>query len=181
MNRIHHDTLSQRHWLLFCFTLPLLLLLAACGSPPDKPPAARNPDSDTVGYYCGMNLAEHVGPKSQIHVAGEAGPLWFSSVQDAFVYQQTEGATRRLLAFYVNDMSHADWQHPQPGPWIAAQSAWFVVGSRLSGGMGKTEIMPFGDQAAAEKFVQQFGGRVVPFIKVTQENMYLPGEEQSAK
>ncbi len=143
-----------------------LLWLTACGGPSEPLPAPQEPVRDTVGYYCGMTLAEHAGPKGQIQVAGVGEPLWFASVRELFVYLQTEGTTRRILAVYVNDMGRADWDHPQPGTWILAQTALFVMGSHRNSGMGEMEVVPFGKQSEAELFAHQQGGRVVSYSEV---------------
>lgn len=143
--------------------LLLALFIGGCG-PEEEKPQARDFDRDTMGYYCSMALVEHVGPKGQIHVAGEPGPLWFSSVRDAFAFYQLEGATRRIRAFYVNDMSQDDWQ--KPGPWIDGEQARYVVGSRRQSSMGEAEIIPFADPVAAQNFAHRQGGRVVVFGEV---------------
>ncbi|MBF0164580.1 MAG: nitrous oxide reductase accessory protein NosL [Magnetococcales bacterium] len=151
----------------------LTLLLTACGNGPDEqPPAALEPTSATKGFYCGMTLAEHPGPKGQIHVAGETAPLWFSSIRDALAYLQLEGATRRVRAFYVHDMGRAAWNRPQAGTWIEATQAHFVVGSRQEGGMGGAEVVPFGDKSKAEAFTAGFGGRVLDYAGVRKEEMF---------
>lgn len=151
----------------------LTLMLTACGNgPEEKPPAPLEPTSSTKGFYCGMTLAEHPGPKGQIHVAGEAGPLWFSSIRDALAYLQLEGATRRVRAFHVHDMGRADWNTPQAGTWIDATQAYFVLGSRREGGMGGSEVVPFGDKAKAEAFTAGFGGRVLDYTAVRKEEMF---------
>ncbi|MBF0461665.1 MAG: nitrous oxide reductase accessory protein NosL [Magnetococcales bacterium] len=153
----------------------LLVWLTACSLPPDPIPGPREPGRDSVGYYCGMTLAEHAGPKGQIHVAGTHNPLWFSSVRDTFVYLQTESTARRILAVYVNDMGHAEWDHPPPGTWIAAQKAWFVTGSPQRGSMGEQEIIPFGERPLAEQFAQQHGGAVVSYSTVLKEALSTSG------
>ncbi|MBF0418173.1 MAG: nitrous oxide reductase accessory protein NosL [Magnetococcales bacterium] len=153
--------------------LILTLLLTACGnSLDDKPPAPLEPTNATKGFYCGMTLAEHPGPKGQLHVAGETAPLWFSSIRDALAYLQLEGATRRIRAFYVHDMGRADWQAPQAGTWIDATKAFFVLGSRREGGMGGAEVVPFADHAPAEAFTAAYGGRVLDYAAIRKEEMF---------
>ncbi|MBF0126118.1 MAG: nitrous oxide reductase accessory protein NosL [Magnetococcales bacterium] len=150
------------------WSLIFLILLTACAAPQEGTPPPLEPAGDTKGYYCGMNLAEHVGPKGQIHVAGEPGALWFSSMRDAFAYLRHEGKTRRILAFYVNDMGRAEWDHPQPGTWIEAREAHFVLGASRSGGMGTVELIPFGTPSAAQDWVRRHGGRVMVYGEAAQ-------------
>ncbi|MBF0399512.1 MAG: nitrous oxide reductase accessory protein NosL [Magnetococcales bacterium] len=157
----------KRHWGFFS-VLPLLL--AACGAAQEQTPTALEPAKDTKATFCGMTLAEHPGPKGQIHVAGET-VAWFSSVKDAFSYMKNEGATRRILAFYVNDMDRADWQHPQPGTWIAAKGAYFLLDSSKTSGMDVSEIIPFGNREAAQKWRESYGGRVLTYGEVLREAM----------
>ena len=44
---------------------------------------------------------------------------------------------------YVNDMGVARWEAPEPGTWIDANGAWYVIGSDRMGGMGVPEAVPF--------------------------------------
>ncbi|MBF0341433.1 MAG: nitrous oxide reductase accessory protein NosL [Magnetococcales bacterium] len=156
-----------------------LLLMSGCAGPGNEPaPPPLEPAPTAMGFYCGMALSEHPGPKGQIHVAGEPAPLWFSSVRDAFAYLQLEGATRRIQAFYVHDMGRADWRKPQAGTWIAAKGAIFVLGSRRGGGMGDAEIVPFGERAQAEAFAREYGGRVADYEMVRKEEMF-PAKKES--
>ncbi|NGZ27921.1 MAG: copper resistance protein CopZ, partial [Magnetococcales bacterium] len=133
-------------------------------SQPEEKPLPQDFTRDTMGYYCSMALVEHDGPKGQVHVAGERDPLWFSNVRDAVTYLKGEGSTRRIRAFYVNDMSQAAWE--KPGPWMDGFTASFVVDSRQQSSMGDGEWIPFANKQAAEAFIQQQGGRLVSFDKL---------------
>ncbi|MBF0602483.1 MAG: nitrous oxide reductase accessory protein NosL [Nitrospirae bacterium] len=146
--------------------LGVVLWMTACEKLPDTLPPPKEPAPGTMGYYCGMTLEEHPGPKGQIWVTGEKNALWFSSVADAFSYLKLEGITRPVAAFYVHDMGRADWDQPQPGTWIRAESAFFSVGGRRTGGMGATEIVPFATQDQADIFSRQYGGRVKNYQEV---------------
>ena len=55
----------------------------------------------------------------------------------------------------------SNWDQPEAGTWVDARIAWFVVDSDMRGGMGASEAVPFGTQAAAESFRGKHGGRVV--------------------
>jgi hypothetical protein len=62
----------------------------------------------------------------------------------------------------VSDMGKAEsWARPGEDNWIDAKAAVYVIESRLAGGMGAPEAVPFGTPAAAEAFVRERGGRVV--------------------
>jgi copper chaperone NosL len=144
------------------------LLAAALGAgcerqaaaPPAPPPAEVQ--ADATGHYCGMLLVDHEGPKGQIHLAGRAAPVWFSSVRDTIAFTRLPEEPRDITAIYVNDMARArNWKQPEPGAWVDARKAWFVIGSDMRGGMGAPEAVPFSDEAAAEAFRAAHQGRVV--------------------
>lgn len=145
------------------------LLLAGCGQEAAPPPVPL-PDEVTfasVGRYCGMPLADHEGPKGQIHLKGQAEPVWFSSVRDTIAFTRLPEEPRDIAAIYVNDMGRAkNWAQPEPGTWTDARSAWFVIDSDARGGMGATEAVPFADKAAAEAFQAQHKGRVVRLAEI---------------
>jgi copper chaperone NosL len=72
-----------------------------------------------------------------------------------------------IRAIYVSDMAKApSWEKPGATNWIDAREATFVIGSRMKGGMGADEAVPFSDKAAAEKFAQDNGGKAVAFSDV---------------
>lgn len=141
-----------------------MALLGGCGkqaAPPPMPPPAEVSDA-AVGRYCGMALVDHEGPKGQIHLQGQAAPVWFSSVRDAIAFTRLPDEPRDITAIYVNDMARAkNWEQPEPGSWVDARQAWFVIGSERRGGMGAPEAVPFSDHAAAEAFRARYQGRVV--------------------
>jgi copper chaperone NosL len=153
-------------------TLAAFLLaasLTACGDAEvaEAPPPAEVP-GDVTGYYCGMLLSEHGGPKGQIHLRSRDEPVWFSSVRDTVAFTLLEEEPKDIAAIYVNDMGRAqNWEQPEPGTWIDARSAWFVIESRRVGGMGLPEAVPFGTEAAAISFAAQNGGRVVRLADIS--------------
>jgi copper chaperone NosL len=144
--------------------LAAVSLIAACGSHDEQIARPREPDANSVGFFCRMGIAEHAGPKGQILPKGWTEPLWFSSVRDALTYAETEVVSEREMAgFWVNDMAQGTWAKPAPGSWIVAQEAWYVIDSKLSSGMGGSEAVPFKEKSAAEKFMEANGGRVVGY------------------
>lgn len=143
----------------------LALLVAGCSkeeAASAPPPVAISGDS--IGYYCGMMLSEHAGPKGQILLASGKSPVWFSSVRDAFTFLRLPEEPKDITAVYVTDMAKApSWEQPGADNWIAAADAMFVVGSDQQGGMGGAEAVPFGAKDAAEAFAKEHGGQVVTF------------------
>lgn len=143
--------------------LLLLPLLAGCG--PEEVAEAPPPaplTGDAIGYYCNMTVADHAGPKGQIHLRGKAAPIWFSSVRDAVAFTMLPGEPKNVTAIYVHDAgTMTDWKHPGDGAWIEARSAHFVIGSAMKGGMGLPETVPFATAAAARAFAAEHGGDVV--------------------
>ena len=145
------------------------LLLAACTSEEGTgaAPVALEVTDEAVGYYCGMLLKDHEGPKGQIHLASRKEPVWFSSARDTLAFTRLPEEPDDITAIYVNDMGRAtNWASPEPGAWIEARQAWFVIESRQQGGMGGPEAIPFGDEAKARAFAAENGGRVVRFGEV---------------
>ena len=142
-----------------------VLMLAACNrAEPTSapPPAAAEVTDEATGYYCGMLLADHEGPKGQIHLASRDAPIWFSSVRDTIAFLRLPEEAKDVVAVYVNDMGRAQhWDQPEAGTWVDARAAWFVIGSEMRGGMGANEAVPFATQAAAESFRARHGGQTV--------------------
>ncbi|PWF21613.1 copper resistance protein CopZ [Corticimicrobacter populi] len=149
-----------------------LAWLAACsddtGAGEQPPPHAIT--EEAVGYFCSMNLLEHSGPKGQVLVPGEDRPVWFSTVRQTVAYTMLPESPRVLSAVYVSDLSAVeDWRRVNPDAWVEARSAWFVVESEATGGMGGEDPMPFSDRSKAEQFAQRHGGRVLAFDALTED------------
>jgi copper chaperone NosL len=130
-------------------------------------PPPQKLTADATGHYCGMALLEHPGPKGQIILASRTEPVWFSSARDAFSFTILAEESKDVRAVYVSDMGKApSWEKPGADNWIDAHRAFFVIGSRKQGGMGAPETVPFSERAAADKFAEINGGRVVSFADV---------------
>jgi copper chaperone NosL len=144
-------------------TLLLLIVLAACDDAQQAAaPQPREPSRADVGHYCGMNLTDHPGPKAQIFLASRDEPVWFTQVRDAVVFTRLPEEPRDITAIWVNDMGRtSNWAAPEPGAWVEARSAWYVIGSDSQGGMGAAETVPFGTETAARAFAASHGGTVV--------------------
>ena len=156
---------------LFGIAMALGMMLAACSEEPgvDAPaPVATTPDA--TGHYCGMLLAEHAGPKGQILLKSANQPVWFTSVRDTFTFLELPEEPKDIAAVYVSDMGKApSWEKPGDDNWILADKAVYVVESDRVGGMGGAEAVPFGEEASAKAFIEEHGGRVVPFDEATIE------------
>jgi copper chaperone NosL len=124
-----------------------------------------------------MNVMEHPGPKGQIILASRIDPVWFSSARDAFSFAMLPEEPRDIRAIYVSDMGKAEsWEKPGASNWVEARQAFFVIGSKVKGGMGAPETVPFSDRGAADRFASENGGRVVTFGEVPRDYVLGAGE-----
>lgn len=155
-----------------------LALLSACKQEVAQSTVPQDMTPETLGHYCQMNLLEHPGPKAQIFLEGNSAPLFFSQVRDAIAYMRGPEQVAPILAVYVNDMgmAGATWDWPGDGNWIAADKAFYVVGSAREGGMGAPEAVPFSSQADAETFILAEGGRVLTLADITDDIVLAPVE-----
>lgn len=148
----------------------LLVFTSGCERKPEAPatpPPAVEVSTEATGHYCGMLLNAHEGPKGQIHLESRAQPVWFSSVRDTIAFTRLPEEPRDIRAIYVNDMGRAkEWEQPEPGTWVEARQAWFVIESDMRGGMGAPEAVPFSDRAAADAFRAKHQGRVVRLAEI---------------
>lgn len=122
---------------------------------------------EALGHYCQMYVADHPGPKAQVHLKGQAAPLWFSQVSDAVAYVHDPERDAAITGIFVSDMARAEsWAIPGSENWLSADAASLVIESDRPGGMGVPEAIPFADRAAALAFVAKHGGRVVGWDEV---------------
>ncbi|MEZ0245313.1 MAG: nitrous oxide reductase accessory protein NosL [Methylophilaceae bacterium] len=155
--------------------LALALSLAAALVACSKPEAAVQPLAIQTGTACsmdGMILADFPGPKGQIHYASGAPDFFCDTTEMFSIYLQPE-QQKRITGIFTQDMAKTDWEKPEDN-WIDAKKAWFVVGSNKHGSMGPT-IATFAEQAPADSFAKQYGGKVVKFDQVTPEMVDLTG------
>jgi len=167
----------MRH-LALAFTL--LIALAGCQKEAAKLPLPQRMTAEATGHYCGMNLLEHPGPKGQIFAASLIEPVWFSSVRDTIAFTMLPDEPKDIQAIYVSDMAKASsWDKPGADNWVEARKALFVIGSRLKGGMGGDEAVPFSDRGAAEKFATENGGHIVTFDEVPRDYVLASGDDRA--
>lgn len=154
--------MSRVPWILWLATAVMLTACSKEDSVEAPPPQAIG--GDATGYYCGMLLAEHAGPKGQVLLKSRDEPVWFSSVRDTFTFLRLPEEPKDVAAVYVSDMGKApNWEQPGHDNWILANDAVFVVGSDTQGSMGGAEAVPFSHEDAARIFVSQHGGRILRF------------------
>ncbi len=159
----------RRHFLLSLAALPALAACRDQDAVASLPPPREVTDT-SVAQICGMTLTEHAGPKAQIFLRDMPDPYWFASVRDALAYAILPEMPKAIVVIYVNDMARAkNWDQPEPGTWIEASKAVYVLGSNHRGGMTADEAIPFGDPDSARRFALANGGRVVAYDKIPRD------------
>ncbi|CUI01761.1 nitrous oxide reductase accessory protein NosL [Leisingera aquaemixtae] len=156
--------------------LAAALVLSACQEEEAKaPPAPVELTEVALSYFCQMNVAEHGGPKGQIHLDGFPAPLFFAQVRDLAAYVKSPERDAEITAIYVSDMgAAASWDQPGSNNWIGASEAHFVVGSNVAGGMGAPEVVPFASAEAAAQFMDRYGGTVTGFEGIPDDAVLGP-------
>lgn len=165
--------------LVFCFAAAIALVGCNDRTTVEAPPPPVELTAAATGHYCGMSVLEHTGPKGQIILASRNEPVWFSSARDAISFTMLPEEPKDIRAIYVSDMARApNWDRPGTTNWTDARKAFFVIGSRMKGGMGADEAVPFSDKGAADRFAEENGGRVMAFADVPKE--YILGSAAEA-
>jgi len=170
-------------WRLGLLASTWLALLVACGE--DAVQAKPEPIALTrqdTGYFCGMIVADHTGPKSQIILRGDISrPLWFTTARDGVAFQRLPEESRPIHAFYVSAVDLGGWEHPELdlSHMIEAGVAWFVIGSEKLGSMGAPETIPFADRDAARAFAEDFGGEVLRLQDIPDHYILGPASNPS--
>lgn len=151
---------SQRHifaTLLISTTLLACATLAVAAEP-------RPPSRDTTCPVCGMYVAKYPDWVTQIHFA-EGPAVWFDGPKDMFKYlfdmkKYAQGRVKEdIVAIYVTE-----YYDMVP---LAANKAWYVIGSDVYGPMGK-ELVPLATREDALTFLRDHKGtQVLRFEDVT--------------
>ena len=163
----------------FALIVAASLVLIACENKEQaEMPAPYTLTQDAMGRYCGMNVLEHAGPKGQIILEKIPEAIWFSSARDTVAFTMLPDEPKEIAAIYVSDMGKApSWEEPGADNWIDARKAVFVIDSRLRGGMGAEEAVPFSSLEAAKAFIAKNGGRIVRFADLPESYILGAGEE----
>jgi len=147
----------------------LPLFLTACEkSSSMEAPVAQSLTGEANGYYCLMTVVNHSGPKGQI-ILDNGKILWFTSVRDTISFTLSPEEPKNISAIYVNDMADASWDKPGLDNWIDAHNAWYVLGSKKTGGMGAPEAVPFSIKTKATSFAKKHGGTIHKLDTVPKE------------
>lgn len=153
-----------------------LLVLAACKeevaeAPPDPVPLTE----EALSFFCQMNVAEHGGPKGQIHLEGYPAPLFFAQTRDMVAYLKSPERDAKIIGVYVSDMGAApNWAQPGINNWVLAKDAHFVVGAKVAGGMGAQEVVPLKEVQDAANFAAQWGGQIMQIDAIPPEAVLGP-------
>lgn len=165
--------------------LPLLalLILPGCREEAVVLPEPVALTENALSHYCQMWIADHGGPKAQIHLEGFPEPIFFAQVRDALAYLRSPERDAPVIAVYVSDMAQApSWEKPGPSNWANASKVVFVVGADVQGGMGAPEVVPFGSEGAARNFASDHGGKIMRLEEIPGDavlsavDFELPGE-----
>ncbi|MDE2598881.1 MAG: nitrous oxide reductase accessory protein NosL [Rhodocyclaceae bacterium] len=168
----------NRSPIAFRRTLTILLAAALLGACSDKAAttAAVAPVEIERGTACsldGMLLADYQGPKGQIIYADKPAPEFFCDTMELLSTLLAGEQVRPVRMAYVQDMAKADWNHPE-GYWIDAKTALYVIGGKRQGSMGPT-IATFAEEAAAQNFTKEYGGKVMHFAEIKPDMVDLRG------
>lgn len=144
-----------------------LLALSACKEDEAKAPPATELTPEALSFFCQMNVLDHGGPKGQVHLKGYPAPLFFAQVRDLVAYMKSPERDAEITAVYVSDMGKAtSWENLGVGNWIPADTAQYIIGANVAGGMGAPEIVPFASASSAQSFLDQYGGELLPYADI---------------
>ncbi|MDJ0781889.1 MAG: nitrous oxide reductase accessory protein NosL [Desulfosarcinaceae bacterium] len=112
---------------------------------------------------CGMYPARYPQHKSQLQTRDKT-IYHFCSTQCLFTFlkQPKDHVEASVMPFLIWVVDF------EGGQWIYAKSAYYVVGSKQYGPMGK-EAIPFRSRSSAESFAAQHGGKVLPYGQVNHD------------
>ncbi len=170
------DACGERRLLLGLLALASVAPLAACGREGEGGAASTGPAEIARNTSCeldGMLLMDYPGPKGQIHYADSPRPYFYCDTVETLNVLLLPEQVRKVTAVYVQDMGKADWDNPK-GAWIDARNALYVQGSKRKGSMGPT-FATFSEEADAQAFIQQYGGKLLRMSEITPVMVDLRG------
>jgi len=167
-DRTHRINTTRFFALILVFFLAVTLGCAASGGKNSGSPQAgimqpmEIPENVSCGK-CGMYPAQYPRWQSQIIFKdGSMTPFDGCKCMFNFLFAMAEYDK----AHSRDDVSVSWVKDFNSGTWINAEEAFYVVGSKMMGPMGK-ELIPFSDQAAAMKFHQEQGGTMMNYAEIT--------------
>lgn len=152
----------------FMVALTVIASLGGCSKAPEQVQMSYRAEAIVKAdecHLCGMMIAGFAGPKGEVFEKGHQHARKFCSTRDMFSYYLQPENKRQAAQLFVHDMTQVPWDEPSDQQFIDAKSAWFVKGSSKRGAMGAT-LASFKDQAAAETFAAEFGGKVMTFDQI---------------
>ena len=174
---MNSSALNSLSYLLLSLTC--CAFLAACSEQKTvEIPSPASLTRDDTGYFCGMIVEDHQGPKSQIILQNQAQAIWFTTVRDGIAFTRLPEEVRPVSVFYVSAIDLGGWDNPEADPanMIQAERAWFVIESERLGSMGAPEAIPFSSAPAAHAFAEKHNGRVVSLGEIPDAYILGPGE-----
>jgi len=148
-------------------------LIGCSQSTTSKAITAVEIDPHTTCDLDGMLLADYPGPKAQIFYQGKDTPTFFCDTVEMFHTLLSPEQVKVVSAAFVQDMGKADWDQPH-GNWILAKDGYYVLGSKRHGSMGPT-IASFAQEAEAQKFAGQWGGKLLRYAEIKADMVDLSG------
>ncbi|MEJ6006246.1 nitrous oxide reductase accessory protein NosL [Paucibacter sp. AS339] len=125
--------------------------------------APRPVPADARCPVCGMYPARSRDWAAQV-IFDNGDTQFFDSPLTLMLYLQDVGrysrgrSAEQIAARYVTDANS--------GAWLAAEAAVYVHGSNASGPMRAGNLPAFGDAAAAQRFAEQRGGRLLTLAQI---------------
>ena len=99
------------------------------GCSDSEPVAEHKPHPVEAGdtcHLCGMIIENHLGPKGQLYVKGDANVRRFCSTRDLFAWMLQPENEPNIAEIYVHDIAAEPLQAPSDKTFIDARKAWYV-------------------------------------------------------
>lgn len=125
-------------------------------------------ESSDQCHLCGMMILEQPGPKGEMFSKNDPQVKKFCSARELFAFYLQPENQHRMEALYVHDMAVTPWDAPDDDAFIDARTAHYVYGSEKQASMGLS-LASFSDRAAAQAFVERYGGELLSFDQISLE------------